>query len=203
MIAKAECMIQGTNRRFLITNLPGDPQKLYDTIYTHRGEMENRIKELKNGLATDRLICHRFLANQFRLLLHTFASCLLWFLREHLATTPFSTPQADTLRLHFFKIGVRVMETTRHVWLHFASGYPRRELVQSGQGHTLATDLTRGTGVGPADEKAGKNPSNAWIVMPCRPFHRTMGRSTSIYKPHWVDRHGRMSLLAGINDDEK
>ena len=121
VIAKAECMVQGTN-------LPGDPQMLYDRIYTHRGEMENRIKELKNGLAADRLSCHRFLANQFRLLLHTFAYCLLWFLREHLARTPFSTAQVDTLRLHFLKIGTRVVETTRRVWLHLASGYPWREL---------------------------------------------------------------------------
>lgn len=128
VIAKAECMVQGTNRRFVVTNLPGDPQMLYDRIYSHRGEMENRIKELKNGLAADRLSCHRFLANQFRLLLHTFAYCLLWFLREHLARTPFSTAQVDTLRLHFLKIGTRVVETTRRVWLHLASGYPWREL---------------------------------------------------------------------------
>jgi len=129
VIAKAECMVQGTNRRFVVTNLPGNPQMLYDNIYTHRGEMENRIKELKNGLAADRLSCHRFLANQFRLLLHTFAYCLLWFLREHLVATPFSTAQFDTLRLHFLKIGARVVETTRRVWLHLASGYPFRELL--------------------------------------------------------------------------
>lgn len=129
VIAKAECMVQGTNLRFVVTNLPGDPQMLYDRIYAHRGEMENRIKELKNGLAADRLSCHRFLANQFHLLLHTFAYCLLWFLREHLARTPFSTAQVDTLRLHLLKIGTRVVKTTRRIWLHLASGYLWRELL--------------------------------------------------------------------------
>lgn len=128
VVAKVECMPEGTNRRFVVTNLPGKPQLLYDRIYCHRGEMENRIKELKNGLKADRLSCHRFLANQFRLLLHTFAYCLLWYLREHLANTPLGAAQAESLRLHMLKIGVRVVETTRRVWLHFASGYPWREL---------------------------------------------------------------------------
>ena len=31
--------------------------------------MENRLKELHHGLALDRTSCHRFLANQFRVLL--------------------------------------------------------------------------------------------------------------------------------------
>ena len=41
-----------------------------------RGDVENRVKELKLELKADRLSCHRFLANQFRLLLHTAAYCL-------------------------------------------------------------------------------------------------------------------------------
>lgn len=130
---------------FVVTNLPGDPQVLYDRIYTHRGEMENQIKELKNGLAADRLSCHRFLANQFRLLLHTFAYCLLWFLREHLARTRFSTAQVDTLRLHFLKIGTRVVETTRRVWCAPRFRLPvARVVCASGQEHTVSTGLTKG-----------------------------------------------------------
>lgn len=95
-----------------------------------RGEMENRIKELKNGLAADRLSCHRFLANQFRLLLQTFACCLPALVPpgEHLVATPFNT-QADTLRLHLLKIGARAVETTRRVGRRLASGYPWRELL--------------------------------------------------------------------------
>ena len=48
------------------------------------GEVENRIKELNHEIKADRLIRHRFLANRFRLLLHTAAYCLLWLLRQHL-----------------------------------------------------------------------------------------------------------------------
>ncbi len=115
-------MDQGTNRRYVVTSLTGDPHMLYDKIYVHRGEMENRIKELKNGLKADRLSCHCFCANQFRLLLHTLACCLLWFLREHLEQTSLATAQVDTLRLYLLKIGCRIVETTRRVWLHFSSG---------------------------------------------------------------------------------
>jgi hypothetical protein len=38
-------------------------------FYNHRGECENRIEEFKNGFRADRLSCHRFLANSFRLFL--------------------------------------------------------------------------------------------------------------------------------------
>jgi len=129
VIAKAECMPQGTNRRFVVTNLPGGAQELYDDIYVHRGDMENRIKELKNHLKADRLSCHLFLANQFRLLLHTFSYCMIWFLRESLQGTELACAQADTLRLKLLKIGARIVQTTRRIWVHMASGYPYQELL--------------------------------------------------------------------------
>src|SRR5262249_44194331 len=56
------------NPRFVVTNLPHTPEHVY-TIYRQRGDVENRIKELKAALALDRLICSRFLGNKFRLLL--------------------------------------------------------------------------------------------------------------------------------------
>jgi hypothetical protein len=128
VIAKAECMPEGTNRRFVVTNLPGVAQELYDEIYVHRGDMENRIKELKRHLKADRLSCNRFLANQFRLLLHTFSYCFIWFLRESLQGTELAYAQADTLRLKLLKIGARIVQTSRRVWIHMASGYPYQEL---------------------------------------------------------------------------
>lgn len=131
VIAKAECMVQGTNRRFVVTNLPGDPELLYDDIYVHRGEMENRIKELKNHLKADRLSCHCFHANQFRLLLHTFAYCLLWFLREALQKSSLCCAQMDTIQVKILKVGVRVVESSRRVWLHLSSAYPLQELFVS------------------------------------------------------------------------
>ena len=36
--------------------------------------------------------------------------------------------QVDTLRLKLVKIGARVRETSRRIWLHLASGYPYQRL---------------------------------------------------------------------------
>ena len=33
---------------FIVTNLNGDAQQLYDQVYCARGEMENRIKDASN-----------------------------------------------------------------------------------------------------------------------------------------------------------
>ena len=90
VIVKAECNRIGTNQRFIVTDRPGAailPQAAYDE-YAERGESENRNKELKCGLSGDRLSCHRFIANYFRLLLHAAALNLLVRLRALVADPP-------------------------------------------------------------------------------------------------------------------
>ena len=129
IIAKVEYTRLGANQRFVVTNLSRNPRFVYDDIYVLRGDVENRIKELKLELKADRLSCHRFLANQFRLLLHTAAYCLFWLLRHHLQGTELATAQVNTLRLKLLKIGARIRETSRRIWVHLASGYPYRDLL--------------------------------------------------------------------------
>ena len=60
-----------------------------------RGESENRNKELKCGLRADRLSDHRYLANLFRLYLHTAALNLLVRLRREVADPPPPDPPDD------------------------------------------------------------------------------------------------------------
>jgi hypothetical protein len=84
VVIKCEVHEQGTNRRAVSTNRPGwrvNPAAVYDE-YTERGESENRNKELKRELAADRLSDHRFMANFFRLYLHSAALNLLIRLRR-------------------------------------------------------------------------------------------------------------------------
>jgi len=71
---------KGTNTRFVVTSKKEEPKKLYDW-YVRRGEAEGWIKDLKRALKADRLSCHRFFANQFRLVLHAAAYWLLDALR--------------------------------------------------------------------------------------------------------------------------
>jgi hypothetical protein len=128
VILKAEVTAQGDNPRFVVTSLEGDPPEDLYELYAQRGDVENRIKELKNDLAADRTSCHRFLANQARLLLHAIAFVLLTLLRGLLAGTELAAAQAGTLRLRLLKVGVRVRQTVRKLWLHFASAYPWQHL---------------------------------------------------------------------------
>jgi hypothetical protein len=127
VVYKAEVMEEGTNTRFVVTDKPDDPDELY-AHYTERGETENRIKDLKVALKADRLSCHRFWANQFRLLLHAAAYWLMDTLRSKLVVAGIERMQLDTLRLRLVKIGGRVRELLTKVRLHLASGHPGQHL---------------------------------------------------------------------------
>jgi len=127
VILKAEVTVEGPNPRFIVTNMAGDPEELYD-LYARRGEAENRSKELKNDLKIDRTSCHRFRANQLRVLLHAAAFVLVSCLRGTLAGTAWAQAQLCTLQRDLLKLGVRVKESVRRVLLQFASSCPVQEL---------------------------------------------------------------------------
>jgi Transposase DDE domain group 1 len=125
VIVKAEHTAQGPNPRFVVVNVPGDPQELYEDVYCQRGEMENRIKEQQLGLFADRTSCHRFPANQFRLLMSSAAYVLVQALRRTaLAGTELARAQVGTIRLKLFKVAARVVVSVRRVVFHLSSSYP-------------------------------------------------------------------------------
>ena len=111
VIVMAEVSALGDNIRFIVTSLECSPPSFLYEIYCGRGRMENFIKEHKNALKSGRTSCHRFMANCFRLMLHSAAYVILHTLRETaLAGTDFSASQFDTIRLHLLKIGAEVRE---------------------------------------------------------------------------------------------
>ena len=127
VIYKAEAMEQGTNTRFLVTTRTEGPEDLYG-FYVRRGQSENWIKDFKVHMKADRLSCHRFIANQFRLLLHACAYWLMDALRRKLVGGGTRRMQLDSLRLVLIKIGGRVRELLTKVRLHLASGHPGQDL---------------------------------------------------------------------------
>ena len=127
VVYKAEAMEQGTNTRFLVTTRTEGPEALYG-FYVRRGESENWIKDFKLHMKADRLSCHRFIANQFRLLLHACAYWLMDALRRKLLQSGMRRIQLDTLRLRLIKIGGRVRELLTKIRLHLAAGHPGRSL---------------------------------------------------------------------------
>lgn len=139
VVMKAEWLPQGPNTRFVVTNLTFEAKELYE-FYTERGgTCEVRIDEFKNGLKADRLSCHRFLANQFRLFLHMAAYWLVLRLREALHKTEFASMQIQQLRLRLLKIGGQVIQTARRIWFRLAGSYPWKNIFVLAH-HRLAAD---------------------------------------------------------------
>jgi hypothetical protein len=112
------------NPRFLITNIKGAAKHIYEHIYCARGDIENRIKELKLGLQIDRTSCHNFLANQLRVLMAAAAYILFQEIRLHARYTRCSRAQVETLRLLLIKLGVWVESSVRRIVLHLPSNAP-------------------------------------------------------------------------------
>jgi hypothetical protein len=127
VVYKAEVLEKGTNTRFVVSSRSDDPERLYNW-YVRRGEAEGWIKDFKVAIKADRLSCHRFFANQFRLLLHAAAYWLLDTLRRKLVAAGVRRMQLDTLRLRLVKIGGRVRQLTNKVRLYLASGHPGQRL---------------------------------------------------------------------------
>lgn len=127
VVYKAETLEKGPNTRFVVTTRTDESLALYDW-YVDRGEPELWIKDLKNACFADRLSCHRFVANQFRLLLHAAAYWLLDTLRRWLTAAGAARIQLDTLRLRVIKIGGRVHQLLSVVRIHLASGHPGQPL---------------------------------------------------------------------------
>ena len=111
------------NPRFVVTNLLDPPETVYQ-LYCHRGDVENRLKELHHGLEMDRTSCSRFLANQFRVLLALAAYILFQELRRRAAGTDCADAQVTTLRERLLKLAVWVERSVRRVVLHFPMTFP-------------------------------------------------------------------------------
>lgn len=130
VIVKAEITHTAkANPRFVVTNLDGHPQSIYEEGYCARGEMENRIKECQLGLFADRTSCHRWWPNQFRLLIASLGYLLMQRLRSvALAGSELASAQAQTIRVKLLKVGAVIVRNTRRVRFFIASAFPLRDL---------------------------------------------------------------------------
>lgn len=128
VVYKVEVNCDRTSRRFAVTNMKGLPIHLY-RLYCDRGTCETYIDEMKNALWADRLSCVRFVANAFRLLMCALAYNLLQVYRGKLCDTALAGASIETIRSRLLKVGARVRQTARRVWVHIASGFPYREVL--------------------------------------------------------------------------
>ena len=93
-------------------------------VYCARGDIENRIKELLNGLQIDRTSCCRFWANQLRVLLTAVAYVLMQELRLRAARTTCARAPVSWLRTRLLKLGVHVVRSVRRLVLHLPRSTP-------------------------------------------------------------------------------
>ena len=132
VIARLEHGPQGANPRFIVTSLAGEDRRLYEQRYCARGEAENRIKEAQLDLFGRRASCHRFWANQLRLLLAALAYTLMVNLRRHaLVGTELANACTATIRVKLLKIAAAIVRNTRRVRVMLASSHPMREIFAS------------------------------------------------------------------------
>jgi hypothetical protein len=126
VVGKAEHLAGGANPRFVVTTLPTAARRLYEKRYCARGEAaENRIKEQKLDLFSDRTSCHALKANQLRLWLSSFAYTLLAGLRRlGLRGTALARATCGTIRLRLLKVGAQVVVSVRRVLFRLAGGWP-------------------------------------------------------------------------------
>jgi hypothetical protein len=113
------------NPRFVVTNLPHRPERVY-AIYCERGDMENRLKELHDGVELGRTSCSRFWGNQLRVLLTLTAYILLQELRRRAAGTACAAAQVRTLRERLIKLAAHVERSVRRIVLHLPLHFPWR-----------------------------------------------------------------------------
>ena len=115
------------NPRFVVTNLRQTPRFIYEKVYCARGDIENRIKELLDGLQIDRTSCCLFSANQLRVFLTAAAYVLMQELRLLAARTACARSQVTWLRDRLLKLGVHVVRSVRRVVLHLPRSTPHLE----------------------------------------------------------------------------
>ena len=78
VVIKVAVSDQGVTTRFVVTDMEhARTQVVYRHLSCARGQMENEMKDHQLSLTSDRTSCHRFEANQWRLLLHSAAYVFL------------------------------------------------------------------------------------------------------------------------------
>ncbi len=115
---------------FIVTNSKLPAGKVVK-VYNGRGDVENRIKEGKNTLRWDKTSCHRFAANQARLLMGVLAYNLLHMLRQFYLLGEEVKRSMEWLIKRLIKVGARVSYHGRRWQVHVASAFPLARYYQA------------------------------------------------------------------------
>jgi hypothetical protein len=107
---------------FIVTTLTGTNRAIV-RFYNQRGTAEQWIKEGKEATHWTRLSCHRFRANEVRLLLGVIAYNLGNLLRRLVLPVAIQTWSLTSLQQRLFKTGARLVRHARYFTLQLAESY--------------------------------------------------------------------------------
>ena len=107
---------------FIVTTLTGTNPAVV-RFYNHRGTAEQWIKEGKEATHWTRLSCHRFRANEVRLLLGVIAYNLGNLLRRLVLPLAIQSWSLTSLQQRLFKTGGRLIRHARYFVLQLAESY--------------------------------------------------------------------------------
>jgi len=107
---------------FIVTTLIGTNRAVVH-FYNHRGTAEQWIKEGKEATHWTRLSCHRFRANEVRLLLGVIAYNLGNLLRRLVSAISIQSWSLTSLQQRLFKTGGRLIRHARYFTLQLAESY--------------------------------------------------------------------------------
>jgi Transposase DDE domain group 1 len=108
---------------FVVTNSKLPSGKVV-TVYNGRGDVENRIKEGNYTLRWDKTSCHRFTANQARLLMGVLAYNILHMTRQFYLMGEEVKLSMEWLIKRLIKVGARVAYRGRRWYVHGPSAFP-------------------------------------------------------------------------------
>jgi hypothetical protein len=110
VVVKIEVTPQGSQRRFVVTNLTEPERWVYQDFYVQRGAVpEQPIGELKNGLSADRLSASGFCANSLKLLVAVVAYALVVLYRQaSVGVEEVESAHVESLRQQLWKVPAEV-----------------------------------------------------------------------------------------------
>ena len=131
VVVKVEMTKMGgqPNIRFIVSNIRSvDAQGLYETTYCQRGKDELYIRMFKEGVNGDRLSCHSFNANRFRIFLHGMAYNLMLSLRDRaLKGTSLQKANLITVRERILLTAVSIRVCKTKVIIDYPKHHPMHE----------------------------------------------------------------------------
>ncbi|KRN43640.1 transposase DDE domain protein [Pediococcus damnosus] len=116
------------NHEYVLTNLTKLTPETAFELYQHRGQMENDIKEAKEGFFFDKTNSTGFIENHARMMLSVLAYNLVSLFKQLCLPPQHVSVRVGTLRLWLFKIAGKLVRSGRKLYLKLSSSHVYQKL---------------------------------------------------------------------------